>query len=143
MKRYLPFLLLTLITTSKPTPVSEGQDHVIVDTLPPPTNKELTNEIKKIETVNDSLNDIKKDLFKEALKNQALISKKKPAKIVKIKPVPVPVPVPITVYVKPEILEAEADTSLANDYLKVYSPQKPVKKRKFFYRLFHHKKRKK
>lgn len=136
MKRYWPFLFLTLISTTKPTPVSKGQDHGITDTIKPIAKKELPKEIKKIEMGNDSLNNVKKDLFKEAFKNQDLIAKKKPAKAVKIKTIPVPIPV--TVYVQPQVIEEPVDTSLANDYLRSYDTVKEVK-RGFIYRLFHKK----
>lgn len=140
MKYYIPFLLLTVVVTTKPTPIGRGQEHEIKDTVPAAYNNELIEVIKKIDTTSDSLNDVKNDLFKEAFKNQKLISKKRPDKIIKIKPVAIPVPVPVTVYVKADKLEKKMDAKVINSTPKYDTVI--IKKRSFFYRLFHHKKHK-
>lgn len=141
MKHYMPFIFLTLIICWKPTPVDKGQHDnnkiflpAVYDTIIKPKTDSLKNKIIVLQKANDSLKEIKNDLFQTQLKYLDLLAEKKTKVVEKIVFVPVYVPVDSSKI---------ADNAInVSDYLKPIEKAKPKKKikRSFFYRLFHKKK---
>lgn len=141
MKHYMPFIFLTLIICWKPTPVDKGQHGnnkiflSVYDTIKPKTDS-LQNKIIVLQKANDSLKEIKNDLFQTQLKYLDLLAEKKTKVVEKIVFVPVYVPV--------DSSKIDGNAINISDYLKPMQKEEPKKKirRSFFYRLFHSKKNK-
>lgn len=151
LKQYIAFAIFTTLIVAKPTPVSHGQDTTKQKKIEKEIPKKDTLDGKTWEYINgaDSLRGLKKNLFREQLKNQELIKKKL---------------TPRVIYVK-VFVEQDVNKKYGNDYI-IVTPEKlnsiginindsiteiPVltfEKKKTFtgrliQRLFHHKKNKK